>query len=572
MSLVGRVRQARVRPVSPDEPTAVVFGALGCLVLLSLAFWADLHFQVQLFYAFPIALAAWLFGRWFGIATGVMATVEVILSSTLVGHNPTRALVVLPGLLLVTLVSVGGAEWARRSEELVLELGRRDRRHRQMLEMLNKVGQELIDSKRWDAISQHIATSLSRDLQLDVAWIFRRGAEPSGGDLSLLAYAGRAPVLKEGEDINRGSLGHVARTGVPIQAVSALDLAGRVEGLTESSLEAGVEARLVLPVFVKGAVAGVILLGRSHPYAWPLEEINIAATVAGQLGLAMENASAHRATIEALVRLEEVIQMKSDFLKTVSHELRTPMTVLSGYIDMMEDGSFGAVPDAWSRPLHQMSSKMAELTRIVHLVLEASRAEGPSVQLNLQELDLGVTMAMAVESQEAEADRTHRELRLENPRLPVRVLCDQDKLLVVLRNLIENAIKYSPEGSPIDIGYQSDDDQATIWVADRGSGVPDGSKNLIFEQFHRVDAPELRHIGGTGLGLFIVKQLVELQGGRIGVADRPGGGSVFAFTLPRGNRTQAPPPDQRSAAKEIPREHPEEAVRRQAQAVAFRSR
>jgi two-component system phosphate regulon sensor histidine kinase PhoR len=239
------------------------------------------------------------------------------------------------------------------------------------------------------------------------------------------------------------------------------------------------------------------------------------------------------------VRLEEINQLRSDLLKTVSHELRTPMTVLAGYFDMMRDGTLGAVPENWVKPLEHVTAKVEELNRVVQMMLDASRAEGPTMQVSLGAVDVGAAVSVAVAAQQGQAEKAARDLRMEMPRQETVALADRDKLLVVMRNLIENAIKYSAEGTVVDIGLAADRELVRVWVADRGMGITDQDKPRVFDQFHRIERPETRGIGGTGLGLFIVKQLVEVQGGRVTVEDRPGGGSVFAVALPR--YVEAPP-------------------------------
>ena len=333
-----------------------------------------------------------------------------------------------------------------------------------------------------------------------------------------------------------------------IQAQSRAELLEQEPALKPTLLEEEMEAVLALPVIVKGATAGVVILGARGARLWRTEDVGIAGALVNQLGLAMENASAYRSTIEALVRLEEISQLKSDLLKTVSHELRTPMTVLAGYMDMMRDGSLGKVPYDWQAPLEQVAIKVGELNRLVQMMLDASRAEGPALPVNLEEVDIGGAVSMAVAAQEGEAERAHQRLQLEVPRQPVIGRADRDKLLVVLRNLIENAIKYSPADTAVDIGLAADADVVRVWVADRGSGIRDADKARIFEQFHRVERPETRHIGGTGLGLFIVKQLIEMQGGKVAVEDRPGGGSIFTFSLP-GMVEPLPPPVEEPISK-----------------------
>jgi signal transduction histidine kinase len=540
-------RLPAVRSVVTQEAAAVVFGMTACLILLSVALLANIVFGLIILYAFPIAMAAWLFGRWIGIGVAGFAVLGAV-TSALVGRRAAEALPVsIPALVLVTVVAVAAADWFRRSENLVELLNQRERRHRQMLETMTKVGQELVTSKRWEAIAEHSLASLTRDLELDMAWMYRR--DGAKGALTLLAFDGEAPNLHLAR-VGEGSIGHVARTGTQLRAESAATVGVLIPGLKPSSLEAGIQARLVLPVFVNGATSGVVLLGTRTPRTWTDEEAGIASAIVNQLGLAMENASAYRATIEALVRMEEISQMKSDFIKTASHELRTPLTVLAGYLDMMEDGSLGEVPDGWVIPMAHLRTKVKELNGLVQMMLEASRAEGPTVKLNLDDVDLRQTVRHAVEAQQKDVERGGHVLRAHLPAEALGIVCDRDKLLVVLRNLIENAVKYSPGAAQVDVGVAFDDSAIRIWVADRGLGVPDSEKQRIFEQFHRVDSPQTASIGGSGLGLFIVRQLVEVQGGQITVSDREGGGSVFSLELPRdaramlgGTETAAPGTD-----------------------------
>ncbi|HEY8741011.1 MAG TPA: GAF domain-containing sensor histidine kinase [Candidatus Dormibacteraeota bacterium] len=528
----GGLHLSSLRLVPADESASVILGATVCLTLLSMALVVNVAYGVIILYAFPIAMSAWLFGRWIGIGVAGFAVLGMI-SVALIAKRSQEALpVAIPALVLVTVVSIAASEWAQRSESLVVLLNQRERRHRQMLETMTKVGQELVTSKRWEAIAEHSLASLARDLELDMAWMFRRGGQVSDGQLTLLAFHGQAP-LKETTRASEGTLGQVLRTGQPLRVESTTALKRDHPEIRPSRLEEGIQSRLVLPVFVKGATSGVVLLATTGPRTWNDEEIGIASAIVNQLGLAMENASAHRSTIEALVRMEEISQMKSDFLKTVSHELRTPLTVLMGYVDMMEDGSLGEVPDGWTRPMAQLRIKMAELNRLVKMMLEASRAEGPTLKVNLEQTDISATIRHAVEAQLPEVERVGHRLTLHLPTESLIALCDRDKLLVVLRNLVENAVKYSPDADEVEVGFTSDDASISVWVADRGMGIPEAEREHIFEQFHRVQGPDTASIGGSGLGLFIVRQLVAVQGGWITVSSREGGGTVFSITLPR---------------------------------------
>ena len=117
--------------------------------------------------------------------------------------------------------------------------------------------------------------------------------------------------------------------------------------------------------------------------------------------------------------------------------------------------------------------------------------------------------------------------------LGAKVDPDRDKVMVAMRNLLENALKYSPAGAVVDVGLHDDEDAVKIWVADRGPGIPDPEKPRVFEQFYRVQRAGAEVVRGTGLGLYIVRMLSEAQGGSIAVEDRAGGGSIFTLSLPR---------------------------------------
>jgi signal transduction histidine kinase len=484
-----------------DDGATVVFGLISSLLLVSVATLADLWFSVAIFYAVPIALAAWLFGRWIGGGVTVLCVISTISIAVFAHHTVLTLPIFVTGLLLVGVIGVGGSEWARRSDALVDDLNRGDRRHRQLLDTLTKVGEELVTTKRIEVIAELVMDSLVGALDLDAAWAYQRTDDRDGPTMKLLAVSGRRPVAGDGPEAARQ--------------------------------EARKTAMLELPVRVKGREWGVVVLAARKARAWTTEERGIASALVNQLGLAMENASAYRATIEAMVRLEEVSQLKSDFMKTGSHELRTPLTVLSGYMDMMSDGSLGEVPAAWVKPLAQVKLKVFELNRLVQMMLDASRSESPDLKLNLEEIDIGPVLEMAIAAHEPDADRAGTRLHLDAARGPVVARFDRDKVLVVLRNLVENAVKYSPGSSTVDVGQHSDGDMVKIWVADRGPGIPETEKPRIFEQFYRVERPGLETVSGTGLGLYIVRQLTEAQGGSIAVEDRRGGGTIFTISLPK---------------------------------------
>ncbi len=228
--------------------------------------------------------------------------------------------------------------------------------------------------------------------------------------------------------------------------------------------------------------------------------------------------------------LRRADRIRRDFVANVSHELRTPLTAVRGYVEALLDAS----PDApenrkflgiISRHTMRMEQLVRDLLRLARL--DAGQEVLDRTPVSIDAVISGVEADMQTP---LEARRQHivREIA---PDATI-VVGDGAKLHDVLRNLIENAINYGPEGSAIDVTSRCVDGRFVIAVADRGPGIPDTDLPRIFERFYRVDRSRTRDPGGTGLGLAIVKHLVELHGGHVSAANRDGGGAVVSVSLP----------------------------------------
>jgi signal transduction histidine kinase len=225
----------------------------------------------------------------------------------------------------------------------------------------------------------------------------------------------------------------------------------------------------------------------------------------------------------------EMDRLKSEFVAIVSHELRTPLTALVGFADLLrtDDGDADERRE-WIEMLHEGAERLAHL---VEELLDVSRIEEGRLELNRRPLDL----TSAVETVTATFHSRASDRRIERQyaeSLP-SVLADPDKLAQVLTNLISNAIKYSPNGGPVRIAVEADDGALHLRVSDQGLGLPPDALELVFERFQRLEDESRQEIPGSGLGLYITRHLVELQGGRIWAdSPGPGKGSTFHVTLP----------------------------------------
>jgi PAS domain S-box-containing protein len=234
-----------------------------------------------------------------------------------------------------------------------------------------------------------------------------------------------------------------------------------------------------------------------------------------------------------------VEQMKSDFVSTVSHELRTPLTSIYGFAETLlrQDVLFGE--DERRTFLGYIASESQRLTQIVDALLNVARLDTGDLQVNLVATDVRDVVEQVLETVPAASTNGHRFV-VDLPDEPLAATADRDKLRQVCSILLDNALKYSPEGGTVTIGVERRHDTVEVTVADQGIGIPQADQEQIFRKFYRgADAETRIGQGGTGLGLFIARGLVTAMGGRIWVESREGEGSTFAFELPAAGITQA---------------------------------
>jgi signal transduction histidine kinase len=223
-----------------------------------------------------------------------------------------------------------------------------------------------------------------------------------------------------------------------------------------------------------------------------------------------------------------VEEMKSEFVSTVSQELRRPLTSIYGFAATLlrEDVGFGEQERRTF--LTYIATESERLAEIVDQLLSVARLEAGELRLNLVPTDV---RAIAADVVAAAGEGDGHRFVLDLPDEPVRVAADPERLREVLGNLVDNALKYSPDGGTVTLGARRGDGRVEISVADEGVGIAEGEHTRIFRKFYRGEAGAARP-GGTGLGLFIAEGLVAAMGGRIWVASGEGEGASFTFELP----------------------------------------
>ncbi|MFZ5916729.1 MAG: GAF domain-containing protein [Chloroflexota bacterium] len=228
----------------------------------------------------------------------------------------------------------------------------------------------------------------------------------------------------------------------------------------------------------------------------------------------------------------EVARMKSEFVSTVSHELRTPMTSIKGFVDLLLLGAAGNISEQQRHFLGIIKSNVDRLATLVGDLLDLSRIETGRLRLRRERLAFSEVVQAVLDSLHARIEEKGLELIADVPeRLPT-VMGDRDRLIQILTNLVANAYQYTPSGGQIRIIVTPQDGFLQVSVTDTGIGISEEDQNKIFDRFFRADHPVVRASGGTGLGLPIVKSLVELHGGQLWLHSTLGEGSAFTFTLP----------------------------------------
>lgn len=231
-------------------------------------------------------------------------------------------------------------------------------------------------------------------------------------------------------------------------------------------------------------------------------------------------------------RAIELEEAKSDFLRLASHEVRAPLTVLLGYLGLLDDGAFGELPsEARAQVLPVLRLKVDELVALSDAMLQAARLDDGRLELAAEPVDLRELAAEAVSRIRPLLTPAHR-VGVDCPPAAVGVVADRMRLTTVLVNLLANAVKYSPSGGEVRCTVRAGEGLAVVTVSDQGIGIDPDDLPRLFRRFTRVVRGADAEIPGTGLGLYIARQLARKHGGDIAVTSRPGVGSTFTVTLP----------------------------------------
>jgi signal transduction histidine kinase len=296
------------------------------------------------------------------------------------------------------------------------------------------------------------------------------------------------------------------------------------------------EILLPLPVQSPG-LNGFLALGKKRSgQKYRRDDIDLLATLAGELALSLDRIRLQEEVVyerASKEKLNELNRLKTEFIASVSHELRTPLSSIQGLIELLHEGKIREKAKK-EETLDTLASESGRLSRLIHNILDFGKIEQGTKTYHLERTEVSPLIEEAARVFRRCLDEGGFALHLRLPSAPVWLMADRDAVEQVLLNLLDNAIKYSPQRKEIEVEVLTGPGEVEIRVGDRGIGIPAEQRELIFERFHRGSEAARINPKGVGLGLKIVRHIMAAHRGEILIEGRTGGGSMFRLIFPKG--------------------------------------
>jgi signal transduction histidine kinase len=294
-------------------------------------------------------------------------------------------------------------------------------------------------------------------------------------------------------------------------------------------LRIGLRSRVMTPLLAGTQVIGTLSLLRKETRAFTRDEIDLLSLLGRMVGSAIQNIRAFAAEHRTVEELRRLSALRADFVSMVSHELRSPMASLIGSAQTLQARWRQLDPDQRDSFLALIAHETTRLSALVDDVLDTSRIEAGTFSYSFDDVDVAELVRDSVASAEGSQDEVRINALVSDPLPTIRA--DRNRLRQVLANVIDNALKYSPTGSEVQVDAYPGNGRVHVDVSDRGPGIKAEDEELVFEKFGRV-AGGGEGKPGTGLGLFIARSIAEAHGGTLEITNGPEPGTTFRLSLP----------------------------------------
>ncbi|MBI1736200.1 MAG: CHASE domain-containing protein [Candidatus Rokubacteria bacterium] len=421
----------------------------------------------------------------------------------------------------------------------------RERHARGQAERLAAVSRALTSTLDVARLGQMIVDSVRALTGTGASILYRVDERPA--ELRLFASSGDVgPALVPGTVIpaSTGAVGLAMRERRPVATPNFMEDARMAVPPAVQAWLAAVPHRsvLALPLVAHDRLIGALVLGDEAGRVFTDEEVSVADAFASQAATALENARLLEEAETARTLAEHANRAKDEFLATVSHELRTPLNAILGWARMLRGGTLA--PEQGRHALDVIERNARTQAQLIDDLLDVSRITTGKVQLDVGVVDLARVIDAAVDAVRPAADGKRVQLTTAVAPGVGRVAGDPDRLQQAVGNLLTNAIKFTPAGGSVTVRLARADDHGIVVVRDTGEGIPAATLPHVFERFRQADSSSTRAHRGLGIGLALVKHLVELHGGTVTAESAgPGLGSTFTVRLPLARVEPAPGPE-----------------------------
>jgi len=435
-------------------------------------------------------------------------------------------------------------------EDEIGQLARVFNRLGDSLKALREIDREISSTLELPTVLQTISQKARSLLKTDIAFV--APCNPETGIATIVAGSGDRGHLLRGLKIvpGQGAGGYVLATGKPLVTEDYARDTRISREYDEPVRSEGIIANLVVPIPLKGKTIGLLYVANRRQTAFTAGDQAILSSLAGQAAIAIENATLYaqvsryadelEAKVDARTRelqeanrqLEAASQHKSEFLANMSHELRTPLNAIIGFSEVLLEPMFGSLNEKQAEFVQDVLSSGRHLLSLINDILDLSKVEAGRMELHLEPFNLALAVESAMTLVRERANRHRISLGLSVDERLAEFVADERKVRQILLNLLSNAVKFTPDGGRIDVSARLAQDHAEISVRDTGIGIALEDQGVMFEAFRQVGKNQGQKREGTGLGLTLAKEYVELHGGKISVQSEVGKGSTFTFTLP----------------------------------------
>jgi PAS domain S-box-containing protein len=310
------------------------------------------------------------------------------------------------------------------------------------------------------------------------------------------------------------------------------------------------EALAAFPLIIEGRTIGAMGLSFPRVQSFSRDDIAFMLALAHQCAQTLERARLYENEQRLRAQAENANRVKDEFLATVSHELRTPLNAIVGWSSLLINKSYD--PAVTARAIETIARNARTQSQIIEDLLDVSRIITGKMNLKMQPVELETVIKTAVESLHPATAAKNIEIQLQFEARDCQVIGDPDRLQQVMWNLLSNAIKFTPEGGRIEVSLERRDAQMLIRVSDTGEGISPEFLPLVFDRFSQADGTPTRKYGGLGLGLAIVRHLVEMHGGSVGVESAGlNRGATFTVSLPLKSSSADEPDSEREKSASV---------------------